>query len=1093
MMNWRVLLASLLFFCLIDGAVARPPHGGGPQAPPEASGVGYSHLAFDDEFTTIATLDVNCTNVPGFNWYLEQWFSAPQSCTSPSNVTVGNGYLTVLNQGIESAVATLPSPPYYVGNVFANGAYFEASLRFNPALGAGTTYWPSFWSIAMEHIQDNKDGQAAEQWPGQVNGYAHFIEPDFFEACCGGSYVGIPFYYASLIDWSGVFQGAPIYLYPYRTGNFGTPGNQFTPTGVLIDWNSFHTYGCLWVPQNGATPGYIQYFFDHIPTARNYYTGPIGNPPLPGQNGFSGSWNPNTSAQAAATFAIVDQQHLAMSLATAGGWPLQVEWVHVWQAVGTPSASITSPGPSATVSGTVAINVTAFDTVQMSNVQFYVDNSLINTPVAESGWSTAFTTNWNSTVVPDGTHTLKAVAINAAGVTSVASETVTTSNYGAPAAPVITGPSGTVYGVPVVTGTGITGDTVSVFSDGAFQGSDLVVAGAWSLVMPQPLSGAHNITATQKTLVSAPSAPSNTEAITRAILPNTTVVTSPNLVQYPTSYSSSYWTNHLVSTSGGVVLPPDGSTQSTMQAIIDTSGNSTHWLSADQLNAFTPGIYTMGVYLKQGTLRYAAIKMQDNGNNYGVIVDLQAGTASVGGSPITSGSPTNTAFSITACPDTVACPNGPSGVYYVTISMSVAGTAENLYPEIYDMNGPSASSNLSYVGSSGYNYAWGVQITYPQAITASTTQPPWLANGAGCTTNTFSSHTFSASTVDLGLTGNPGFQWYLIGSFTFANYNPANYTFNPDGSMTMVGSGVYSIAAKQTPVTAWKGTAFGASGCTYYEATFVIDPTSVNPYSGGHGWQAWWSDPVEHGAEQSVNAENWIGATTGYVHYQEKDFYEYNQWLYDLRLEANSGTVIDWSGIYSSGYPFDFQNSGNRQITDPIATDPTKPHSYGFLQVNATTTSLGYYQWFYDRRPTSDIVYYTKFSCTNPPAPPMTSSGVAVNETTNAGTASGSPVIHFSGAPASDVLGSVVTDTTHPAAIPANTLAASISGGNITLTNNVTATTVSSGDTIVFTAGLYGIGDCLHDELILNSASIGAMTIYDVEVWQASGSNNITQ
>src|ERR1700722_19588975 len=125
--------------------------------------------------------------------------------------------------------------------------------------------------------------------------------------------------------------------------------------------------------------------------------------------------------------------------------------------------------------------------------------------------------------------------------------------------------------------------------------------------------------------------------------------------------------------------------------------------------------------------------------------------------------------------------------------------------------------------------------------------------------------------------------------------------------MSMNATGMYSIAAKQTPVTNWHGTAFGQPGCSYYEATYIIDPTSVNPYSGGHGWPAWWSDPVEHGAEQSVNAENWPNATSGYVHYLEKDYYEYNVWNYDDRLFAYNGTVIDWSAISIPGSPFDFR------------------------------------------------------------------------------------------------------------------------------------------------------------------------------------------
>ena len=30
------------------------------------------------------------------------------------------------------------------------------------------------------------------------------------------------------------------------------------------DWTQLHTYGALWIPQNGSTPGSIQWFFDDM-------------------------------------------------------------------------------------------------------------------------------------------------------------------------------------------------------------------------------------------------------------------------------------------------------------------------------------------------------------------------------------------------------------------------------------------------------------------------------------------------------------------------------------------------------------------------------------------------------------------------------------------------------------------------------------------------------------------------------------------------------------------------------------------------------------------------------------------------------------
>ena len=127
-------------------------------------------------------------------------------------------------------------------------------------------------------------------------------------------------------------------------------------------------------------------------------------------------------------------------------------------------------------------------------------------------------------------------------------------------------------------------------------------------------------------------------------------------------------------------------------------------------------------------------------------------------------------------------------------------------------------------------------------------------------------------------------------------------------------------------MTAWKGTAFG--GGAYFEATFSFNPADVNNVSGAHGWPSFWADPVEHGAEQSVFSDNWVGQANGFVHFLEMDFFEYNVWGYDNKLFAYNGTVIDWSGVYvtgsAAGYPVHLQNTYNRQITVPSA--PTSPN-----------------------------------------------------------------------------------------------------------------------------------------------------------------------
>jgi hypothetical protein len=579
----------------------------------------------------------------------------------------------------------------------------------------------------------------------------------------------------------------------------------------------------------------------------------------------------------------------------------------------------------------------------------------------------------------------------------------------APSAPVVTGPTGIVTGVPVAVGTGASGATVTVFVDGVVQGTVVVNSNAWSLVLPQPTNGPHSITATQAN-ASGSSPASNAVTFTRAVLPAAKVVTGRSLIQAPTNLLATTWVKGNATVGGSAELSPDGVTY--FGALTDNPTSAAHQVYQNQLNPTTPGVYTASGYFKQGTLRYGFLGFTDNanGHGYGVVFDLQAGTITATNSV---GSPTSSSSSIVACPDPVACPNGPSGVYYVSVSQSVVGAGANVYLNIFTLNSPTYTP--VYAGNGQNLYVWNVSFTTPAAHTASLTQTPW--NSAGYNVNTYHSPSFSPANVDTHRTKKSGFQWYLTGSFGFKDYSAANMTFNNDGSLTLSNAGLYSVAAKATPVTAWKGTAFG--GGAYFEATFSFNPADVNNVSGAHGWPSFWADPVEHGAEQSVFSDNWVGQANGFVHFLEMDFFEYNVWGYDNKLFAYNGTVIDWSGVYvtgsAAGYPVHLQNTYNRQITVPVGADLTKPHSYGFLWAPATSSAQGYYQWYFDRRATSDRIYYNQYNCAAPPAPPMTDSS----------------------------------------------------------------------------SSLFGVGDCFHPEIIINSSSTGSLRVYDIEVWQASSANNI--
>ena len=91
-----------------------------------------------------------------------------------------------------------------------------------------------------------------------------------------------------------------------------------------------------------------------------------------------------------------------------------------------PVVSITAPANNANVTGTVTVTANATDNVAVASVQFSLDGAPLGSPLTGAGPS--YTTSWNTTGVANGTHTLSAVATDAAGNTASSSISVTISS-----------------------------------------------------------------------------------------------------------------------------------------------------------------------------------------------------------------------------------------------------------------------------------------------------------------------------------------------------------------------------------------------------------------------------------------------------------------------------------------------------------------------------------------------------------------------------------------------------------------------------------------------------------------------------------------
>lgn len=151
-----------------------------------------------------------------------------------------------------------------------------------------------------------------------------------------------------------------------------------------------------------------------------------------------------------------------------------------------PNVSVTTPSSGATVNGSVPLTATASDTTGITSVQFTVDGS----PVGPKLLSAPYTYNWDSTTLPNGPHTISAVAVNGVGTRGTANAvSVTTSNAGL-LSPTLDGTVSAegngALNSPALT-TSWSSDEVVAFatSDGPPTGQTLTVSGGgltWSLV-----------------------------------------------------------------------------------------------------------------------------------------------------------------------------------------------------------------------------------------------------------------------------------------------------------------------------------------------------------------------------------------------------------------------------------------------------------------------------------------------------------------------------------------------------------------------------------------------------------------------------------
>jgi hypothetical protein len=265
---------------------------GTSMAPPTpAASAGFITLSFCDDFDSLSTIDTASTGRPGFNWYtnLSKWSA---HSTQPSAYSIAGSVLSLTSTGWTSNYGLSTRDPLTGnGHAWIYG-YFEARISFDPTLGTNSQGWPSVWLFSAAHAQSGDP----TIWP----------ELDIFEANTGGHAPYSGDYYGTLHQWQ---DNSIIH---YQNSNNRQPTH--------IDWTRWHTVAVLW------TQGQVTWYLDGTAMMTQRYSATA--PPSPLAMTRSG-----VTPTPPGVFDILDTQAPGMELilGSSPGWPIQVDWVRVWQ------------------------------------------------------------------------------------------------------------------------------------------------------------------------------------------------------------------------------------------------------------------------------------------------------------------------------------------------------------------------------------------------------------------------------------------------------------------------------------------------------------------------------------------------------------------------------------------------------------------------------------------------------------------------------------------------------------------------------------------------------------------------------------------
>ena len=266
-------------------------------APAQAVKAGFTRLAFFDDFDSLETIDTEATGNDGYKWYVDKPWDFPSA--SPGHYSVKDSILTIKGQTHFNWTLATVSSKGKKGFGYTHG-YVEFRFKYDRKgltnEQAGKFGFPALWTLSRQKI---------------LGSPLRYVEIDFFEAYCNGLKTSLHEY---MLDSDGSTDVYDLYTYEE---NAKWPDDDF------------HTLGVVW------KEGLMEYYIDDTLYASFKYSGDGLPKPLPRKYSRVGAGiirEPDADDPLfKGSLSVMDQEEMAIIIGSPAKWPIELDWVRVWQ------------------------------------------------------------------------------------------------------------------------------------------------------------------------------------------------------------------------------------------------------------------------------------------------------------------------------------------------------------------------------------------------------------------------------------------------------------------------------------------------------------------------------------------------------------------------------------------------------------------------------------------------------------------------------------------------------------------------------------------------------------------------------------------